>query len=76
MELGQEVLAHVGEAMQEVEAGLREALDDASPYSREVIMHLAESGGKRVRPLLSLLSAQVVGRRSRAGPSRWASPRR
>lgn len=61
MKLAQEVLAHVGEAMQEVEAGLREALDDASPYSREVIMHLAESGGKRVRPLLSLLSAQVVG---------------
>ena len=43
--------------MLEVEAGLRAAVDDASPMAREVILHLAESGGKRVRPMLSLLSA-------------------
>lgn len=61
LKLAEEVLAHVGEALLEVEAGLRVALDDASPQSREVIMHLAESGGKRVRPMLSLLSAQFFG---------------
>ena len=61
MKLAQEVLAYVGEALLEVEAGLREAIDDASPYSRDVIMHLADSGGKRVRPMLSLLSAQLFG---------------
>lgn len=57
MKLAQEVFAVVGEALLEVEEGLRAALDDASPMAREVIMHLAESGGKRVRPMLSLLSA-------------------
>ncbi len=32
------------------------------PQTREVILHLAESGGKRVRPMLSLLSAQFFSK--------------
>jgi len=57
VKLAQELFSLIGEALVEVEAGLRAALDDASPHAREVLMHLAESGGKRVRPVLSLLSA-------------------
>lgn len=48
--------------MLQVEAGLRDALQDASPQTREVMLHLAESGGKRVRPMLSLLSAQYFSK--------------
>lgn len=61
VKLAQEVSAYVGEALLQVEAGLRAALDDASPKAREVITHLADSGGKRVRPMLSLLSAVCFG---------------
>jgi len=62
LKLAEEVFAHVGEAMLQVEAGLRDALQDASPQTREVMLHLAESGGKRVRPMLSLLSAQYFSK--------------
>lgn len=48
--------------MRDVESGLRDALSDASPHARQVIMHLAESGGKRFRPMLAILSAQLFDR--------------
>lgn len=65
MNLVHEVLSHVGDNLREVEEGLRKALQDASPQARKVVMHLAESGGKRVRPMLAIMSAQLfdgVGR--------------
>lgn len=45
--------------MQEVEANLRQVLSEGSPMAREISLHLAESGGKRVRPLMTLLAGRV-----------------
>src|SRR5690606_30115042 len=38
---------------------IRKALADASPETQRLTRHLTESGGKRVRPALTLLSARL-----------------
>lgn len=40
-----------------VEQRLRDAFCDAAPEAKRVFLHLLEGGGKRVRPLVTLLSA-------------------
>lgn len=59
MNLVHDVLSHVRDPLNDVETGLRVALNDASPEAQRVVMHLANSGGKRVRPMLAILSAQL-----------------
>jgi heptaprenyl diphosphate synthase len=52
-----EALPKAGEALSCVEQSLRIALTDATPEAKRVFLHLLEGGGKRVRPLVTLLSA-------------------
>lgn len=62
MNLAQEVYSQVGVPLRDVEAGLADALSDASNEARQVAMHLAQSGGKRVRPVLTLISARLFSK--------------
>lgn len=57
--LVEEVLSEVGQALDQVERELREILIRETPHTREIALHLAESGGKRVRPIMTLLAARV-----------------
>lgn len=59
LNLAQDVLDHVGGPLRDVEHGIRTALNDASPEAQALTRHLTESGGKRVRPLLALLSGRL-----------------
>ena len=59
MNLVLDVLSHIGAPMREVEDGIRNALADASEAAQRLTRHLTESGGKRVRPALTLLSARL-----------------
>lgn len=49
----------VKEGLEAVEGRLRVVLASAHPMLTEVAGHLAEAGGKRFRPLLALLAAQL-----------------
>ncbi|BAS28992.1 heptaprenyl diphosphate synthase subunit II [Limnochorda pilosa] len=51
----------VYEPMEKAEARLLAAFDDAPPEARAIALHLVQGGGKRVRPLLVLLSARLFG---------------
>lgn len=57
--LYRQIVALVHEPMRETEARLHAAFDDAPPEARAMALHLVEGGGKRVRPLLVLLSARL-----------------
>lgn len=59
MKLLQDVLAQIGTPLREVEDGIRAAFSDASREAQRINSHLAGSGGKRVRPMLALLSAKL-----------------
>jgi heptaprenyl diphosphate synthase len=50
--------ASVRGVLNEVEAGLRDAVDAADPVLGEASRHLVDAGGKRFRPLLVALAAQ------------------
>ena len=45
----------------EVDERLRREVDHDDPFIAEANLHLAEAGGKRFRPLLTLLAAEVGG---------------
>ncbi|CAA9346380.1 MAG: Solanesyl diphosphate synthase [uncultured Frankineae bacterium] len=49
----------VKNGLEEVEARLREVVVSAHPMLTATATHLAEAGGKRFRPLLALLAAQL-----------------
>jgi heptaprenyl diphosphate synthase len=51
--------AAVNEGLERVEGRLREVVRSSHPMLTEAAAHLVEAGGKRVRPLLALLSAQL-----------------
>ena len=51
--------AVIAEGMERVESRLREVVRSSHPMLTEAASHLVEAGGKRVRPLLTLLSAQL-----------------
>lgn len=59
MVLVEEVTAELGDALQQVEDDLRRVLSEASPLTREIGLYLAEGGGKRVRPMMTLLAGRV-----------------
>lgn len=59
MNFAQDVLKHVGGPLRDVEQGIRHALSDASKEAQELTRHITESGGKRVRPILSLLTGRL-----------------
>ena len=49
----------VGAGLARVEARLREAVRQADPLADDAARHLVLAGGKRVRPMLALLAAQL-----------------
>ncbi|MGC1208317.1 MAG: polyprenyl synthetase family protein [Ornithinimicrobium sp.] len=49
------------EGLEAVDRRLREVVDHEDPFIAEAAGHLSNAGGKRFRPLLTLLSAQVAG---------------
>ncbi|HBH52667.1 MAG TPA: polyprenyl synthetase family protein [Planctomycetaceae bacterium] len=55
------VQALVGESLRRVEEIFAEEISSRSPYVREILDHLAGYRGKRMRPMLVLLSGQACG---------------
>jgi heptaprenyl diphosphate synthase len=51
--------AQLAEGMERVEARLRDVVRSSHPMLTEAASHLVAAGGKRVRPLLTLLAAQL-----------------
>ncbi|HLT58243.1 MAG TPA: polyprenyl synthetase family protein [Limnochordales bacterium] len=62
MQVVEAVLADIGPYLQAVEQQLRTAMDDSGAETRDIALHLIESGGKRIRPIMTLLSARVFAR--------------
>jgi heptaprenyl diphosphate synthase len=54
-----ELLARLGDGLDRVDAFLRDVVDHDDPYISEASGHLAAAGGKRFRPLLTLLAAEL-----------------
>lgn len=61
------IMREMSGPMNEVERELRAMFADASGAAREVALHLVEGGGKRVRPLVTLLGARLFS--EDAGPA-------
>lgn len=55
------VQALVGDSLRRVETIFAEEIASRSPYVREILDHLAGYRGKRMRPMLVLLSGQACG---------------
>ena len=51
--------AAVNGGLEQVEARLREVVQSSHPLLSEAAAHLVEAGGKRFRPLLTLLAAEL-----------------
>jgi len=60
-DLKQRIMSHVQEDVIAIEAALRENLDTHLPIVSDVAGHILFSGGKRLRPLLMVLSARLCG---------------
>jgi heptaprenyl diphosphate synthase len=59
LSFGDETLdATIPDGLSRVEARLREVLSSGESFLTDKVSHLAESGGKRFRPMFALLSAQ------------------
>ncbi len=56
-----EVFAALEKPLQQVEEFLRQAVQSPVRDITEMALHLLSAGGKRLRPALTLLSAQLVG---------------
>ena len=52
------LLAKIEAGLERVEAGLRQATEHTDPIAKVSIRHLVEAGGKRLRPVLVLLTSQ------------------
>lgn len=59
--LTDQVRVLVGAKVDEVERALVEHLDDCPPYLRDAAVSVLKRGGKRLRPYLHLLSAELLG---------------
>ena len=44
-----------------IEAALKESVHTADPYLNDIASHLIVAGGKRLRPILTVVAAQVAG---------------
>ncbi len=54
-------LARASADLERVEAALRASVQSSDPYLTEIASHLIVAGGKRLRPMVSVVSAQVGG---------------
>lgn len=61
MQVVERVLEDLGPYLQAVEEQLRSVSDDTGTQMREITRHMVDSGGKRLRPIMTLLSAKVFG---------------
>lgn len=61
MQVVERVLADLGPYLEAVEQQLRNVSDDSGSQMREITRHMVDSGGKRLRPIMTLLSARVFG---------------
>jgi octaprenyl-diphosphate synthase len=55
------VVERIGQALELVDRNMREQLESASPLIGAIGEHVLGSGGKRVRPALTLLAAELCG---------------
>ncbi|WP_010146306.1 polyprenyl synthetase family protein [Serinicoccus profundi] len=55
----EELTARVSDGLERVSARLEEVVDHDDPFVAEANLHLARAGGKRFRPLLTLLASEV-----------------
>jgi len=65
MGLHHPLLAPVADKLQELEEEFRSQLDSPIPIIAEINGYIADHGGKRIRPALLLLIAQMLGYRGR-----------
>ena len=54
-----ELAAHLQQGIADVDALLRKEIDHDDPFIAEANTHLVDAGGKRFRPMLTLLAAEV-----------------
>jgi heptaprenyl diphosphate synthase len=54
-------LASMGADRERIEEAIHEAVRSADPYLTEIASHLVVAGGKRLRPVVSIIAAQVGG---------------
>lgn len=59
MKLADIIMYQVGEPLARVEEALRDELTQAAPEVVSILRHLMESGGKRIRPIMTILSARM-----------------
>lgn len=57
--ISEELQQRLAEGMARVDAALHRAVDHEDAFIREASAHLLDAGGKRVRPLLTLLAAEL-----------------
>ena len=53
--------AYTAQELTRIEACLREKAQALSPYVRPTALHVLEAGGKRLRPMLTILTARALG---------------
>lgn len=56
-----ELAARLLEGLGRVDARLREVVDHDDPFVAQASQHLVDAGGKRFRPMLTLLAAEIGG---------------
>ncbi|WP_324715991.1 polyprenyl synthetase family protein [Carboxydochorda subterranea] len=61
MDVARQIHAYVGDALGQVERMLEQVLSETEGLGARTSLHLLKAGGKRVRPLVTLLSGRVFG---------------
>jgi heptaprenyl diphosphate synthase len=56
-----DLASRLGDGLDRVDALLRESVDHDDPFIAKASGHLVEAGGKRFRPLLTLLASELAG---------------
>jgi octaprenyl-diphosphate synthase len=60
----EEVIRLIKEDLEKLEISIEKLLTTRIPFIRDVVHHLTRSGGKRIRPILVILSSRLCGCRS------------
>ncbi len=57
----EEVIQLIREDLEKLEVSIEKLLTTRIPFIRDVVHHLTKSGGKRIRPILVILSSRLCG---------------